>query len=158
MADRLRPVMAQPQLAVQADPLLLREGALLLLELERHVEQAFLHALGGHRLGQEGEVVAEHEDRGRVVHLFVLPRAGSTTQWRAMIFSPSVMGRGGVAGGESTTFPWSRATLKLNSPPYSMIPRVISPSPAVNALRGIASPRRTLSMIEKSVVVRTPRF
>ncbi len=68
------------------------------------------------------------------------------------------MGRGGVSGGESVTFPWSRATLKLNSPPYSMIPRVISPSPAVKALRGIGSPRRTLSMIEKSVVASTPRF
>src|SRR6266566_4002158 len=64
----------------------------------------------------------------------IFPLAGSTTQWRARIFSPRVMGRGGVAGGERTTFPWSRATLKLNSPPYSMIPRVISPSPAVNAL------------------------
>ncbi len=87
-----------------------------------------------------------------------LPVDGSTTQWRAMIFSPRVMGRAGVAGGESATFPWSRATLKLNSPPYSMIPRVISPSPAVNALKGIASPRRTLSMIEKSVVANTPKF
>src|SRR5204862_8212695 len=37
------------------------------------------------------------------------------------IFSPSVMGRRGVPGGARTTFPWSRATLKLNSPPYSMI-------------------------------------
>ncbi len=88
----------------------------------------------------------------------ILPRDGSTTQWRAMIFSPSVIGRRDVAGGASTTLPWSRATLKLNSPPYSMMPRVISPSPSVKAASGIASPRRTRSMIEKSVVVRTPRF
>ncbi len=64
--------MAQPELAVQADPLLLREGALLLLELERHVEQAFLHTLGRHRLAEEGEVIAEHEDRAGIVHLLVL--------------------------------------------------------------------------------------
>src|SRR5579859_2520862 len=39
-----------------------------------------------------------------------------------------------------------------------MMPLVISPSPSVNAESGISSPRRTRSMIEKSVVVRTPRF
>ena len=39
-----------------------------------------------------------------------------------------------------------------------MMPRVISPSPAVNADSGSSSPRRTFSMIEKSVVVSTPRF
>ena len=75
-----------------------------------------------------------------------------------MIFSPSVIGRGGVAGGVSRTFPCKRARLKLNSPPYSMISRVISPSPAVKAASGIASPRRTLSMREKSVVASRPRF
>ena len=86
------------------------------------------------------------------------PRAGSTTQCRARIFSPRVIGRGRVAGGVSTTAPCRRATLKLNRPPYSMMPRVISPSPAVKALSGIASPRRTVSSSEKSVVVSTPRF
>src|SRR2546429_3971893 len=94
VADRLGSVLAQPQLAVQPDPLLLRARALLLLELARHVEQALLHALGRHRFAEEGEVIA----------------------------------------------------------------RVISPSPAVNALKGMASPRRTLSRIEKSVVAKTPRF
>ena len=88
----------------------------------------------------------------------IFARDGSTTQWRAMIFSPSVIGRGGVPGGVSCTLPCERATLKLNSPPYSMIPRVISPSPAVKADKGIASPRRTFSMMEKSVVVSRPRF
>jgi len=39
-----------------------------------------------------------------------------------------------------------------------MIPRVMSPSPAVNVASGISSPRRIRSMIEKSVVVRMPRF
>src|SRR5207244_3413129 len=71
VADRLGSVVAQPQLAVQPDPLLLRERALFLLELERHVEQALLHALGRHRFAEEGEVIAEHEDRAWVVHLLV---------------------------------------------------------------------------------------
>src|SRR5207253_6755577 len=50
---------------------LFRSRALFLLELERHVEQALLHALGRHRFAEEGEVIAEHEDRAWVVHLLV---------------------------------------------------------------------------------------
>ena len=38
VADRLRAVAAQPQLAVELDPVLLREASLLLLELQRDVE------------------------------------------------------------------------------------------------------------------------
>ena len=71
MANRLGPMVAQPQLAVQPDPLLLREGALLLLQLEGDVEQALFHALGRHGVAEEGEVIAEHQDRARVEHLLV---------------------------------------------------------------------------------------
>ncbi len=56
------------------------------------------------------------------------------------------------------TFPCSRATLYSKSPPYSMIPRVISSVPPVNSESGIASPRRIRSIRSKSVEVKTPRF
>src|SRR5436309_2682071 len=72
MADRLGAVATEPQLAVQLDPLPLRERALLLLELERDVEEPLPDALGRHRFGEEREVVAEHEDRAGIVDLLVL--------------------------------------------------------------------------------------
>src|SRR5437773_4226736 len=72
MADRLGAVAAEPQLAVQLDPLLLRERTLLLLELERDVEEPLFDALGRHRFGEERQVVAEHEDRAGIVDLLVL--------------------------------------------------------------------------------------
>ena len=84
--------------------------------------------------------------------------ARSATQCRAMIFSASVIGRFGVAGTGTATLPCSRATLYWKSPPCSMIPRVISPSPRVKSDSGIASPRRIRSISEKSVLVKTPRF
>src|SRR5437870_2951322 len=56
MADRLRAVSRESQLAVQADALFLGELALLLLQLQRHVQQPFLDALRRHRLAQEREV------------------------------------------------------------------------------------------------------
>src|SRR6058998_245249 len=71
--DRLRAVSRESQLAVQADALFLGELALLLLQLQRHVQQPFLDALRRHRLAQEREVVAEHEDRARIVDLLVRP-------------------------------------------------------------------------------------
>ena len=64
-------MVPEPQLAIQLDALRRGELALLLFELERDVEQPFLYTLGGHRLGQEGEVIAEHEDRGGIVDLRV---------------------------------------------------------------------------------------
>src|SRR5204863_6810014 len=72
VADRLRApsasMVAKPQLAVQLDPLLLGERPLLLLELERDIEQPLLDALGGHGFGKEGEVIAKHEDRAGIDH------------------------------------------------------------------------------------------
>ena len=49
--------------------------------------------------------------------------------WRAKIFSAMVIGRGLVSTGGRKTLPCRRATLKGNSPPYSMTWRVISSSP-----------------------------
>src|SRR6185437_3235361 len=71
-ADRLGAVVAQAQLPVELDPLLLREGPLLFLELIGDVEETFLDPLRRHRLTQEGEVVAEQEDRAGIEHPFVL--------------------------------------------------------------------------------------
>src|SRR2546422_629621 len=59
--------MPEAQLTIQLDPLLLRELPLLLLELLRDVEQSLLDALGRHRLREERQVVAEHQDGGRVL-------------------------------------------------------------------------------------------
>src|SRR6266516_4242565 len=56
------------QLAVQLDPLLLGERALLLFELERDIEQPLLDALGRHGFRKEGEVIAKHEDRAGIGH------------------------------------------------------------------------------------------
>src|SRR2546428_9060963 len=67
VADRLRAVMPEAQLTIQLDPLLLRELPLLLLELLRDVEQSLLDALGRHRLREERQVVAEHQDGGGVL-------------------------------------------------------------------------------------------
>src|SRR5207247_10755303 len=53
VADRFGPVVTEPQLAVQFDPLRGGEFALLLLELERDVEQSFLHTLRRHRFRSE---------------------------------------------------------------------------------------------------------
>ncbi len=97
------------------------------------------------------------------------PFAASTTQCRAKIFSAIVIGRREAGGAApeaapcdsmrgSETFPWSRATLYSNRPPYSMISRVIGSMPAVNTSSGICSPSRIRSISEKSVEVSTPRF
>ncbi len=72
MADRLGPVVAEAQLAIQLDPLRFGKRALFLFELQCHVEQSFLDALGCHRFGKERQMVPEHEDRARVVDLGVL--------------------------------------------------------------------------------------
>ncbi len=56
------------QLTVQFDALPLGELALLLLELQRHVEQPFLDPFRGHRIAQEREVVAEQQHRVGVRH------------------------------------------------------------------------------------------
>src|SRR2546427_10208594 len=56
--------MPEAQLTIQLDPLLLRELPLLLLELQSDVEQSLLDALGRHRLREERQVVAEHQDSG----------------------------------------------------------------------------------------------
>ena len=82
----------------------------------------------------------------------------SVTQRRARTFSASVIARLAVVTAGTRTLPCIRATLYWKSPPCSMIPRVMPPSPAVNTARGIGSPRRTRSSTEKSVLVKTPRF
>ena len=53
-------MVAEPQLTVELDPLRRCEFALLLLELLRDIEQAFLHALRRHCFRQERQMVAEH--------------------------------------------------------------------------------------------------
>ena len=197
VTDCLGAVVAQAQLAVELDALRCRELALLFLELQRDVEQAFLDSLGRHRLGQEGEVIAEHENRAGIVDLRILAhqllekdrchrRDVFVTEADVRQHESFVAGldgryadlpRGGIhhpAARENLLSQRHGSTRRLGrvhyditlqpgrvvieEAPCSMMPRVISPSPAVNADSGMGSPRRTLSSIEKSVVVRTPRF
>src|SRR2546428_10479250 len=63
------PLRARPvrQLAVNADSLPLAERLLFHLELVGHLEQARGPPLGRHHSVEEGEMVAEEKDRGRVV-------------------------------------------------------------------------------------------
>ena len=94
---------------------------------------------GGHR----GDVLVREADVGP--HEAGVPRLHGrdpdrargrvgTTMCVAMIFSASVMGRGGVVIRGGTVFPWRRATLYGKSPPYSTISRVISSSPSVKTV------------------------
>ena len=114
------------------------------------------------------------------------PPAGSTTQWRAKIFSARVIGGPSApearrsceasevvrdeasslsqaaaaehAGAGTVARPCIRATLNSKRPPYSMIWRVISSLPRVNSSSWSGSPRAMRSATPKSVVVSTPRF
>src|SRR5438067_9013630 len=72
VTDCLGAVEAQAQLAIELDALRRRELPLLFLELQRDIEQTFLDSLRRHRFGQEGEVIAEHENRARIVDLRIL--------------------------------------------------------------------------------------
>ena len=71
VADRLRAHDVALLLAVQPDPLLLGELALLDLQLVGDRQQALLDPLLAHDLVQEGQVVAEEEDCGGVEDLRV---------------------------------------------------------------------------------------
>src|SRR6185437_14917881 len=71
VADSFRP-FAVFQLSMQLDSLLGCEILLLQLELRRQIEEAELLFFFRYHLIEEGQVIAEKQDAGGIVHLSVL--------------------------------------------------------------------------------------